>query len=297
MNPRTRGVTRGLRLVVDTNQVARLPGLQALRNRRSDFEGLSLSPHVLAEILLLSNPEPLLASLRRFDIRIGWTIWDALRKASGIPIEELETFHPFLSPNDPVFDKFTDVITRPTANAVAWANEVKDSARRFSSRMLQGALEFRDKLKALREKKKKFPEIGGEGENDLVKDLNDALNRIGGGPDSFLGWITLTLLMNQEHLTTPASVKLKYHEAVLNNQYLGRFVRILYCYTLSISRLWKDYHLHFDPSLRKDDWTDLSLALYVADGDTLLTEDGRLRRLLSLAEPSGRATARPIEDI
>jgi hypothetical protein len=54
----------------------------------------------------------------------------------------------------------------------------------------------------------------------------------------------------------------------------------------------EDQAWNFDPSPTRDDWTDVTLPLYAADGDLLVSEDTKLRTALSIIDPSGKVTAK-----
>ncbi len=68
-------------------------------------------------------------------------------------------------------------------------------------------------------------------------------------------------------------------------------------YHLSISRVWADQALNFDPFPERDDWTDIILLLYAADGDVIVSADTTLSKLIALIEPEGRITVCKADEI
>jgi hypothetical protein len=82
------------------------------------------------------------------------------------------------------------------------------------------------------------------------------------------------------------------YTAVMENVHLSTGFKALLFYILSWSRLWADQTLNYDPASNRDDWTDLTVAFYAADGDTVVTEDRYLQRAIKTIEPSGRILVR-----
>jgi hypothetical protein len=78
----------------------------------------------------------------------------------------------------------------------------------------------------------------------------------------------------------------------MENVHLSTGFKALLFYILSWSRLWADQTLNYDPASNRDDWTDLTVAFYAADGDTVVTEDRYLQRAIKTIEPSGRILVR-----
>lgn len=83
------------------------------------------------------------------------------------------------------------------------------------------------------------------------------------------------------------------YNAVMQNQYFGNFFRTILYFSISFSRAWKDPIHNFDPTDQRDDWTDITLPLYAAKGDFILTADKKLRNAIAMIEPSGMLLAGP----
>ena len=71
---------------------------------------------------------------------------------------------------------------------------------------------------------------------------------------------------------------------------------ILY-YVISYSRAWADQAHNFDPSSTRDDWTDITLPLYAADGNIILTADNKLRTAIRMIEPSGAVLVKGVQEL
>jgi hypothetical protein len=83
------------------------------------------------------------------------------------------------------------------------------------------------------------------------------------------------------------------YNAVMQNQYLGNFFKTVLYFLISFSRAWQDQTHNFDPSDQRDDWTDITLPLYAARGDFILTADKKLRNAVAMIDPSGMLRAGP----
>ena len=55
---------------------------------------------------------------------------------------------------------------------------------------------------------------------------------------------------------------------------------------MSISRLWVDRRLNRDAAANHDDWTDLSLALYVGRRDVVVSADRLVRTAFAVIDPT-----------
>ena len=151
-----------------------------------------------------------------------------------------------------------------------WADTVKNRNRRFCGRLVSIAKTFRQQVR-----QRNIPKLDS---------MDQALAASGSRPDSFLGSIFMRDVIAGR--TTDESMQERIFHAVMQNPHLGRFFKAILCYVLSISRWWSDQKYNFDPSSDRDDWTDVTLPLYAADGDIIVSEDRFVRRTMTLIEPS-----------
>lgn len=261
-----------MRLVVDTNQASLLPA------SGGRFDGITLSPYVLSEILLRRDPFPTLSALTAHDVRIGLTRPDVLEQVAGLTLEGVHSFEPFRVDghrygND--YDLLLQALHQPRKLHIDWARRLKDDHLRYCNSLTGMAVHFRKCLRQRDPSRQKYESFG------------DALSDLGSGPDSFLGEVILaTISKGGSRAIAPSSAELI--AAVLSNQYLGRMFRSQLAYYLSILRLWTTEELNFDPSPCRDDMTDIVLPLYAGDGDIIVSRDKKLSLLVSLIEVGGR---------
>jgi hypothetical protein len=76
----------------------------------------------------------------------------------------------------------------------------------------------------------------------------------------------------------------------MSNPFLARMWKaVLYC-LVSWARQWQDQRHNFDASPERDDWVDMTLPLYAADGDVILTGDTKLKTMVGAIEQAGLVT-------
>jgi hypothetical protein len=120
---------------------------------------------------------------------------------------------------------------------------------------------------------------------------------LGTNTSSFFGELILTSILNGRSRKMGCSSYESLLESVMRNQYLSRWFKMNFYYILSISRAWEDEKYNFDPSPNGNDLTDITLALYAADGDIITTEDKKLINAISMIEPDGKVTTKAGRDI
>lgn len=269
-------VAHTMRLVIDTNQASFLPSGQEGSSR------LSLSPYVLSEILLRFNPVPTLQLLRTFETRLGLERLDVLLQLSDLSPQEIRAFEPFAVSGQQYrqnYEAMRKALDGPRPEHITWARYIKDSHLRYCGSLVETAKRFRKHLRDC-----------GKGDYKLSR-FEDALSEHSSTPESFLGSVIVDSITDGGRRAAkgePAQLL----EGVLSNQYVGRFFRAQLAYYLSISRVWKNQDWNFDPSPTLDDMTDITLPLYAADGDVVVTQDRKLALLVSLIESEGRVRTR-----
>jgi len=268
-------------LVLDTNQALSLPS-----GRKRDWV-LRLSPYVMAEVLLRGDPAPTLERLSTFRFRLGLDLLDVWIQLSGLSFKEIREFEPFDRLGQQYrqdYDAIVSAMNRVELGHIKWAEHIKQSHRQYMSTMLDNALTFRKHLRELGWAKVKHSTIA------------EALSEYASDTESFLGSVVVSSITNGG--TRPIQTRPdELFKAVMENQYVGRFFRTKLAYILSISRVWKDQLLNKDPSPKYDDMTDITLLLYAADGDLILSNDNYLSRLVALVEPKGSVKVCKVEDI
>ena len=268
-------------LVVDTNQAGLLP-----TERQRDWV-LALSPYVMAEVLLRGDPAPTLERLSIFRFRLGLDLLDVMNQLYQLSDKEIRVFEPFAGPGQKYrqdYDVMVSAMDRVRPTHINWAKYIKESHRRYMATLSESAITFRRRLREHGLSKVKHSTFA------------EALSEYASDSESFLGNVVVGTINYGGRRTTETRPD-KLFEAVMENQYVGRFFRAILAYILSISSVWKDQRLNRHPTPTLDDMTDITLLLNAADGDLILSADKYLSRLVSLIEPKGNVKVCKVEDI
>jgi len=272
-----------LHLVIDANQAAHVP--QGATGKKT----LTLSPYILAEILLYPDPKPTLLRLSNYQFRIGLELDDVFHQVLLLPENQIASFEPFLIQDGRNYVKnyssLKQVLSNPISAdikwAQAWAKDVKDRNRFYSAKLYDKVPVARRELK--NELSRRSNEIREKGEPTKLTDFRHVIDNETVRPDSamkkFLGLCSNRLRINLSEAeltgkTTAASC----------NQYLRRYNFGVLAYGFSVTQSWADQTKNFTPSYKKDDLTDLGLLIYTGDGDILVTADTKVRTIISCIE-------------
>ena len=118
-----------------------------------------------------------------------------------------------------------------------------------------------------------------------IEDFAEA-RKMTDGPDSFIGSLIVTTFNNGGQRKVAVTDPAELVRAVLANPFFRHFYHAILYYIASVTRLWKDATLHRDH--HRNDWTDLTMAVYVGKGDVLVTNDGLLRAVFAAIDPDVR---------
>jgi hypothetical protein len=265
-------------LVIDTNQSRRIPAALNPERYTAKAEGLSLPPFMMAELLPRGQTprSETLAAFAAHRVRIGVEPSMAIEAAAQLGVADLPAFWPFPAPGDEIESAYqrllnenTPVVTPALAR---WGETVKQKHHAFMTGMEARGIGARQKLK--------------ERNVGTVEDFDEAL-KMTNGPDSFIGSLIVTTFTNGDQRKVAISDPAELVRAVLANPYFRHFYHAILYYIVSVTKLWKD------PSLRREhhhrnDWTDLTMALYVGTGDVLVTNDGLLRAVFAAIDSDVR---------
>jgi hypothetical protein len=260
-----------MRIVIDNNQL--LPFLQKMDSSGSERE-VTLAPYVLAEALL-HKAQQQVDLLRPFDVLIGLEPSDVLASVAELDEEGIIGFIPY----NPAFTLPTTL----TPEDISTARSVKANNRAFAETMLNCARLFR---KLLRD----------GGLKHKFSDFSETLERLG---PSFLRPLIFTSVSNRNFRTVIVSDEKSLYTAVMRNRHLSRYFKMILYYVISYSRVWDDEHKdrNFDPSAGIDDWTDITLPLYAADGDIILTADRKVQTAIRTIEPSDAVQVKTTQEL
>ena len=261
-----------MRLVIDTNQANRLPASLPAR-----FVGLTLSPFLLAEVLLRSRCPRIetLGLLSQHDISIGIQPAEMLDLVAPLEADAIAKVTPFPLPNSELDQLSRRLLNEPDYRPAAeWAKRVKASHVKLCGGFV--ALSTRARKEIKRQRIKRLANFPG------------ALEQLAQGRDSFLGSLVNTSVRHKGRRSVAVQDADALYAAVMTNPYLRRYFHSLLYYVVSISRLWRDQRLNRDPASTRDDWADLALSHHVGDGDMIVSNDGLVRQAFAAIDPSIR---------
>jgi hypothetical protein len=257
-------------LVIDTNQARRIPRWLNIERCAGKAEGLSLPPYMMAELLPRGQAprSETLAAFAAHRVKIGVEPSMAIEAAAQLGADDLPAFWPFPAPGDEIESDYRRLLKedRPTVTLglTRWAETVKRNHHAFMTGMEARGIGARQKLKELN--------VG------TIEDFAEAL-KMTNGPDSFIGSLIVTTFTNGGKRKAAISDPAELVQAVLENPYFRHFYHAILYYIVSVTKLWRDPALHREP--HRNDWTDLTMALYVGTGDALVTNDGLLRAVFA----------------
>ena len=195
----------------------------------------------------------------------------AIEAAAQLGADDLASFWPFPASGDEVEAAYLRLLREdsPTVapSLVRWAAAVKDSHHLFMAGIEMRVVGVRQKLKKRR--------VG------TIENFAEAL-QMTDGPESLIGSIIVAHFHRGQQaagVKDPAALV----AAVLENPYFRHFYHAILYYIVSVTKLWDDPALHREH--HRNDWTDLSMALYVGAGDALVTNDGLLRAVFAAINP------------
>lgn len=258
-----------MRIVIDSNQL--FPFLEKMDAAGAKRE-VTLAPYVFAEALL-HKAQRQIDLLRRFDVLFGLEPPDVMATVAGLNEEGILGFMPY--------DTEFTLPTMVTQEDISTAQCVKARNRKFGDSMSKKAILFRKCLRA-KEISCKF------------SDFSEMLDQLG---PLFLQSLVFESISNKNSRTLAVPDEKSLYIAVMRNRYLSRHFKIILYYSISYSRAWVDQTRNFDPSGNIDDWTDITLPLYAADGDIILTADKKLQAAIRTVECSDAVHVKIIQEL
>jgi hypothetical protein len=209
--------------------------------------------------------------------------------------DEIRAFRPFPSPttvNSELYDELVNALKGPSNLQHQWATDLKAKNKAFGELMKKNALDFR---KHIRNK----TSAGIIRDTYKFASIGDAFDAFGKGAYSFVGSIVISTVSGggngQVAITDPE----KLYDTVMANPFVGGLFKTILFYILSYSRMWDHDHqrLNFDPTADRDDWVDMTVPLYAASGDTILTQDIKLSDAIATVYGTGNLTVRKAADL
>lgn len=276
-----------MRIVPDTNQAG-------LIYPNTHGDGVNLAPYVLAELLLYPNPKPRL-HLASMSIRLGLEPPHVMKALSRMDEEGILTFEPFpgeMSPNYEIYKELLGAMSKPAEKHLKWASKVKDNNLKFCSGQISRAQGFRKCVRDMvaQDKLTSVPKFSSS---------QQLIDSVGCTEVSFLGELIVSSISSGGKRECKVEDPKLLFKAVMGNQYLKGFFMVLLCYLISFSRAWAHslQKLNFDPSKRRDDWTDMTLPLYARRGDCIVTGDTKLKNILAVAFPEDEVIIKTAKEL
>jgi hypothetical protein len=262
-------------LIVDTNQVGRMPRL-----RRNMQRQVCLSEFVLAEILLRGEEarRRTLRRLRDFSLRIGVQPGQVLDEVAGLDEVGIQRYRPLWPAQNQLTRTLLGKIRRNRISPamLRWAQTVKAANLAFGARLIVPTTQVRNQLR----------NIGVE----RVETFADVLP-LANGTQSFIGSLVLNTTKNGGARQL-ALADDRFYEAIMGNPHLRNFFLGLLHYIVSASRAWTTQNWNLDPVAHRDDYSDLGTLLYVGDvTDRVVSEDRQLERRVIAVVPGIRVSS------
>jgi hypothetical protein len=197
----------------------------------------------------------------------------AIEAAAQFGADDIPAFLPFPARGDEIESDYRRLLNENSATVTPglarWAETVKQNHHQFMAGMEPRGIGARQKLKGMN--------VG------TVEDFTEAL-KMTDGPDSFIGSLIVTTCSNGGQRSVTVTEPAELVRAVLANPFFRHFYHAILYYIVSVTKLWKTPALHREH--HRNDWTDLTMALYVGAGDVLVTNDGLLRAVFAAIDPA-----------
>ena len=273
-----------MNLVIDTNQIGKLPSTDEVLSLFPNYQGIALPGLVVAEILLSKKRQEWFETLASFELRFGKFLSVMNEELAALDENGIREFVPFEPANTDLGRGFQRILASQPVELIEGARKQKANSLSLLTKLIPDAQMFRKHLNDLRSQ-------GDWVGPQKFSGIDHVLQCVGNGPQSFLGDCILKGISNGGTRDLRVCSDELLFNAVLGNRFLSRYFKVLLYYFISISRLWADQRHNFDPSSDRNDVTDISLALYLDDGDTLLTRDTKVQRALEMISPSIQVTS------
>lgn len=257
-------------LVVDTNQIGPLP-----RPGRRLPTGLILSPSILAEILLRTDSKRTrdLRIIARYDATLGKeAVLVGAEIGQAASAREIALYRPFYGKRSPLGQRLGRLLReadKPDTWWLGWAKEHKDQHRDLMREMVAATVTLR---KRWQENK-----VGrARNWNEVIASVESANSYCGSLASMWIKPGPLQARVGQQ----------TFYDNVRANPYALGFLYAVQYWSMALARGWADQKLNRDPDEMRDDWSDLTLALYVRKADSVVSADGFVRQMFAMISPS-----------
>ena len=272
------GIVLLMRLILDTNQVAELTRPCRLTPQQKRETTLVLPPLVWAEYLLRAHPQRGVMALAQYNVRFGIDVWEALDAVRTLTDAQIRRYEPIVAKKSNAHKKLLADLVNCDPIRIAVAQEIA----------AQTKLDNAEIATTVRANAKKERDARSRGESvaviEDIKDINECLRVSRDALVAPGGSMRGTESASAGSSSAPESFQ-ALPEAVLDNRYISRFLRIFSAQISAYEDMWENKAFNITASENRNDFTDISLALYANDGDIILSNDRKFRRLFEHCEP------------
>ena len=259
-------------VVIDTNQAIRMPELPQ-QYLGAEIEGITLPPFVLAELLRSNNHQPL-ARLAQYTARIGMTPGEVMSRLAPLRRSQIVAFRPF---HDLTAQEVHEFLLSPP---VVKAREFMESATthiRTGGQVLKAANEKVRQALRLQRRDPRQCKFSG---------MSHACQVLAHGRTSVMETWLMQFVSEGGIRDVRANSRALYTGAMAN-PYLRHYLHTFLWYTISYQQAWTSQYADWNLSVKQNDWTDMTLALYSGRGDIILTSDSTVRKAVSAINIDG----------
>jgi hypothetical protein len=270
-------------VVIDTNQAIRAKP-SFISSLLMDMEGFILSPFVLGELWNSNNYGKTIETLAKYPLRLAMTPGEVMYRVASLRRSQIVAFRPShnLSPQ-----KVQQGLLNPSDREIQkFVGTVIPHIRAAEGFFLSARQRVRDMLRAQGHNPHDFKFAG----------YSDVLQRLAVDPGNMIEWIITESVSEGGKRNVKASPQALY-TAAMQNPYLWHFFNMFLWYIISFQQAWTHTYREGNISPKKDDWTDLTLSLYAAPNDIILTADGTVRKAVSAVNPDGAVRTALVEDL
>lgn len=280
-----------MRIVIDTNSVREIRQEKRLTERRKQQVTIILPPLVWAEVTKGTHYRQDLCALARYDVRFGMDLAHVIWRLSWLAENEITSLEPVFAPNTVQHATLEAVLMEAPDNLVLKADRLRDEAATDASDL---ATRLRLYRKQNRDSKSRGQVVRLEPKYSTIE---QALERFASGPESVIGRQIVGSARQRGNGRIWVPSTHSFFDAVMKNPCLRRYFSLVLCFDLGYAKTWSDESLNnIDPSENRNDFTDMSLALYARDGDVIVTRDKYLAKALRHIDPEGRVGVESWED-
>ena len=269
-----------MRCVIDNNQLSSISRsskrLSRIQKRRIT---VILPPRVWSEALLGPDPTERLTCLAEFVLRFGMDYADIISIARNLTGAQLSGFQPIVPGKGRLHRNLLKLLrygaSVVTPHACLMKQEVISTNQEITSKIAAANRQNRDAMSRCEDI---IPVAD-------VLSIDHAMQLVGRKHQ----WFALTDDYGSAHQGNCSDcggiVECDHYEHLRNNPNLDRFARLVVCRHLGYTNSWRERALNVTLAGKRDDFTDLTLALYAADGDVILTADGKFRDAFRYIDP------------